>query len=303
MARRQLRLAPDEAINQEGERPAGGGDIETDREDIQHTDAPAKEGAPSNKINIDNNNTCLKSATALQGKRSTDMEVGQPAKNDAAHEGGEQEEEETMDSRRNAIQELRATVALLNKWEVERIESVEKQMEAERIENQEKDNIWEGLNGSSNGDTTGVGVRKGKSEAESRKKEEPQGSLEKAPNSDRNTRIFQVKVSRREKRSWQGLHSKILKGKGGDQKRPKSTHQVIQGQKTGQLLHEQEEGPVRVERYQSTAKKTSDEGGPEKHKEKPHEMIHLLTQRSIEERLIGASAGQNLIVLQRPYPL
>ena len=180
MARRQLRLAPDEAINQEGERPAGGGDIETDREDIQHTDAPAKEGAPSNKINIDNNNTCLKSATALQGKRSTDMEVGQPAKNDAAHEGGEQEEEETMDSRRKAIQELRATVALLNKWKVERIESVEKQMEAERIENQEKDNIWEGLNGSSNGDTIGVGVRKGKSEAESRKKEEPQGSLEKA---------------------------------------------------------------------------------------------------------------------------
>ena len=45
-------------------------------------------------------------------------------------------------------------MALLKNWEVERLESVEKKRESERIESEEKDAIWEELNGSIDGDTT-----------------------------------------------------------------------------------------------------------------------------------------------------
>ena len=61
-----------------------------------------------------------------------------------------------MEARRKEKKDIRAIHSLLHKWEGEKIVQVEIQKEEKRIDSEDKDDIWEELNESSDGEKTGA---------------------------------------------------------------------------------------------------------------------------------------------------
>ena len=111
-----------------------------------------------------------------------DTETVQPANDGAAHRGKEEEEEDKWEARRKERYEVRAIHSLLQEWEGERILKVEIQEEDDRITSEEKGDIWEELNDSLDGETTGAEGIKRDSDGDPRKVKECEETMETSSN-------------------------------------------------------------------------------------------------------------------------